>query len=371
MASVDIYPRINWNVVSTAISVGNLNSLDEGIYKNNVAIRTLCEETDAIAESLNIVSTNLTKIGSMLGEMHKLNAGSLGKLIITGDSFTAGFGLEDTNNNWAMKFVQLAGVNSSNYKIIANSGGGFITKGSWTGKSYEEHIVDTILPQIEKPNEIDTFIIQGGLNDGVKTYQEMYTAVKSCITTVKTYFANAKIIVLPMLNYRLCDKNTYRGLIDACNDELVFYPKLAYTWLIFRNDLMQTDNKHPNNDGALFIAKMMYRFVSTGRDDVYYEYIFTGSNSERIIFAVNGEQIDIKGYGTTPGESNNRVMGQLPADGVYWAYNESIPIYSNMTSTCFMYMHERDVCIFTPGKAGSIGWRVLATIPIPFWNSLS
>jgi acyl-CoA thioesterase-1 len=176
-------------------------------------------------------------------------------ILCFGDSITAGYGLEDSND--AFPAVLQEKIDSLNLKyIVVNSGlSGETTAG---GKSR----IDWVLNQ-----DIDIFVLELGANDGLRgvPLSETRSNLQAIIRTVKEKSPKTKIILAGMqlppnmgLKYTTEFKQLFFELAEANN--------LAFIPFILKDvggivELNQSDGIHPTVEGHKIVAHTVWEVL--------------------------------------------------------------------------------------------------------------
>jgi acyl-CoA thioesterase-1 len=176
-------------------------------------------------------------------------------ILCFGDSITAGYGLEDSND--AFPAVLQEKIDSLNLKyIVVNSGlSGETTAG---GKSR----IDWVLNQ-----DIDIFLLELGANDGLRgvPLSETQSNLQAIIRTVKEKSPKTKIILAGMqlppnmgLKYTTEFKQLFFELAEANN--------LAFIPFILKDvggiaELNQSDGIHPTVEGHKIVAHTVWEVL--------------------------------------------------------------------------------------------------------------
>ncbi|AFU70318.1 multifunctional acyl-CoA thioesterase I/lysophospholipase, putative [Psychroflexus torquis ATCC 700755] len=176
-------------------------------------------------------------------------------ILCFGDSITAGYGLEDSND--AFPAVLQEKIDSLNLKyIVVNSGlSGETTAG---GKSR----IDWVLNQ-----DIDIFLLELGANDGLRgvPLSETRSNLQAIIRTVKEKSPKTKVILAGMqLPPNMGQKYTteFRELFS----ELAEANNLAFIPFILKDvggiaELNQSDGIHPTVDGHKIVAHTVWEVL--------------------------------------------------------------------------------------------------------------
>jgi acyl-CoA thioesterase-1 len=180
---------------------------------------------------------------------------STGIILCFGDSITAGYGLEDSNDAFPAVLQEKIDSLHLNYKVVNSGLSGETTAG---GKSR----IDWVLNQ-----GIDIFILELGANDGLRgvPLSETRANLQAIITIVEEKSPNTKIILAGMqlppnmgLDYTTEFKELYAQIAAANN--------IAFIPFILKDvggivELNQSDGIHPTVDGHKIIARTVWEIL--------------------------------------------------------------------------------------------------------------
>ena len=173
-------------------------------------------------------------------------------ILCFGDSITAGYGLEDTNDAYPHLLQQKIDSLGLNYTVINSGVSGETTAGG-------ESRISWVLNQ-----EVDIFLLELGANDGLRgvALSETKANLQSIIDTVEKESPGTKIILAGMQlppnmgnDYTSKFKELYADL--AKKNDVEFLP------FILQNvggieDLNQKDGIHPNVEGHQLVAENVW-----------------------------------------------------------------------------------------------------------------
>ena len=174
-------------------------------------------------------------------------------ILFFGDSITAGYGLDDTND--AFPGIIQAKIDSLalNYVVVNSGLSGETSSG---GKSR----IDWILNQ-----DIDIFILELGANDGLRgiPVTETKANLQAIIDAVKVKSPNTKIILAGMQMPPNMGQD-YTTKFTAMYSDLASENKLAFIPFILKDvggikELNQNDGIHPTAEGHKILANTVWK----------------------------------------------------------------------------------------------------------------
>jgi len=176
-------------------------------------------------------------------------------ILIFGDSLTAGYGLEDTNEAFPARIQSKIDALSLDYTVINSGVSGETTAG---GKSR----IDWVLNQ-----KIDVFVLELGANDGLRgvPLTETRGNLQAIIDAVRTKNANTKIILAGMQ----LPPNMGQ---DYTSEFKTIFPKLAEKNKLYLipfllkdvggvPELNQADGIHPTVEGHKILANNVWNVL--------------------------------------------------------------------------------------------------------------
>lgn len=176
-------------------------------------------------------------------------------ILCFGDSITAGYGLDDTNDAYPALLQQKIDSLNLNYEVINSGLSGETTAG---GRSR----IDWILNQ-----DIDIFILELGANDGLRgvPLTETRTNLQAIIDRVKEASPQTKIILAGMQlppNMGQDYTSEFRALYTDIAEE----NELAFIPFILKDvggiaKLNQSDGIHPTAEGHKIIANTVWEVL--------------------------------------------------------------------------------------------------------------
>lgn len=274
-----------------------------------------------------------------------------GKLLCIGDSYAR---MEDASQiSWCSYLKTTCGY--SDYTTYAEGGSGFVTAGI-SGHTFPQ-LAEQAITDITDKSEYSMVVVAGGRNDSLSTsYDTYYNAVYNMLTRLKTAFANARVIVVPMLWHNV--RSYTRGLwtlagsaIDAASSSGCESVNWAWTWGLGRTALYD-GNIHPLSAGGQMIASYIAQAINgsySGR--TLHKNISNFGSGDCMIACTGGTLVVMVG-----GTYNNQNVATLPDEftaqnlGSQWGV-----LYANGGSdTCVLQM-AAGLAIYGGGNKGNIG----------------
>ena len=177
-------------------------------------------------------------------------------IVFFGDSLTAGYGLEDSNDAYPSIIQSKIDSLGLNYKVVNSGVSGETTSG---GKSR----IGWVLNQ-----EVDVFVLELGANDGLRgiTLSETRQNLQVIIDSVKQKFPDSTIILAGMqLPPNLGQDYTteFRNIFN----ELAEQNSLAIIPFLLKDvggipELNLEDGIHPNEEGQKIVANNVWEVLS-------------------------------------------------------------------------------------------------------------
>lgn len=222
-----------------------------------------------IGDINNLNTDNKTNLVSAINEINNKTTGQLLKgknIILIGDSL-------GVSNGWGNYFITYTGCNGEN---CCSGSAGFLSKGitpPFNNMDFNE-ILNYIISNktsIER-NSIDYIVVGGGINDALNNYAvaDIKTAVQTFITTVKTNFQNAKLIIFPINTFRWVqdiELNRYLAIIDTAKDNGIQTTEEFLYWLATNSSYNSGDDVHLTDSGYQKLAHYIEEFINGGNID--------------------------------------------------------------------------------------------------------
>lgn len=178
-------------------------------------------------------------------------------ILFFGDSITAGYGLDDTNDAFPGVIQSKIDSLGLNYEVVNSGVSGETSAG---GKSR----IDWILNQ-----DIDIFVLELGANDGLRgvPIAETKANLQAIIDAVKTKSPNTKIVLAGMeLPPNMGQEYTtqFRAIFAdlASENKLVFIPFILKDVGGIK-ELNQNDGIHPTVEGHKIVANTVWEVLAT------------------------------------------------------------------------------------------------------------
>lgn len=240
----------------------------------------LAHNTNDIAVAQADILKNTNSITNLQTQVNNLDSKLNDRFtIFLGDSYILGNnGKGGTILGWANYFVNYANLQATEYQIIGESGGGFVTKGSTSNSTFEEALQNGYTGDKTKVKYI---VVAGGYNDAkdsATTQDLIEIAISNFMTYVNQNFPNAKVY-LGMVGADGAFTDT--AMTRRYNMQMVVLP--AYSNIniyggfylnnaeyILKSDYIKNfdqtgDLHHPNNIGYQYLgAKLFEAFLYGG-----------------------------------------------------------------------------------------------------------
>ena len=176
-------------------------------------------------------------------------------ILFFGDSITAGYGLEDTNDAYPAIIQTKIDALGLNYQVINSGLSGETTSG---GKSRIEWVLN---------QDVDVFVLELGANDGLRgvPLSETRANLQAIIDAVKTKNKTTKIIMAGMqLPPNMGQKYTseFKVIFSdlAEKNDLLFIPFILKD-VGGISSLNQSDGIHPTIEGHKIVANTVWEVV--------------------------------------------------------------------------------------------------------------
>ncbi|BAO56344.1 arylesterase precursor [Nonlabens marinus S1-08] len=190
--------------------------------------------------------------GTYTTENENSTASSNATILFFGDSITAGYGLDDTNDAFPGIIQTKIDSLGWNYEVVNSGLSGETTAG---GRSRIEWILN---------QEIDVFVLELGANDGLRgvPLSETRGNLQAIIDAVKTKSPQTKIVLAGMQlppNMGQAYTNEFKSIFI----ELAEQNDIALIPFILENvggiaSLNQADGIHPNVEGHKIVAENVW-----------------------------------------------------------------------------------------------------------------
>ena len=176
-------------------------------------------------------------------------------ILCFGDSITAGFGLDDTNDAYPNLLQQKIDSLGLNYTVVNSGVSGETSAGG-------ESRISWVLNQ-----EVDIFLLELGANDGLRgvALSETKSNLRSIINTVKEKSPDTKIILAGMQLPPNMGKD-YTSKFRQLYSDLAEKNDVEFLPFILKDvggieDLNQDDGIHPNKKGHKIVADNVWEVL--------------------------------------------------------------------------------------------------------------
>ena len=226
-----------------------------------------------IANLQNEINALDLRVTNNEGELDELNS----RVPITndyicyiGDSFVQASSLGvDQDKRFSTLVANRLGLTEKNYAV---GGTGYVTGTTWFATQATNAVNDFTTNNLD-PLRVKYFVVAGGGNDGYVAPGDstaFFNAIKSTLNTIKNYFTNAQIIVIPYLwKGQWLPQNHLEAIgyiHQACFEvsEKIRIVEDAYTWMCsyYKYILYQSGAMvHPNVEGHKIFAEHVYSAI--------------------------------------------------------------------------------------------------------------
>ena len=247
---------------------------------NNISVE---DTIDQIETDMGDVSNLTTAASNCVGAINEVKTSTIKSLkgkraYILGDSLNA--------NGFGQHVLSISGMVGQS---IGNGSTGFITVGTGN-KRFSDLLSDlaSSLSTAEK-NSTDYFILMGGINDALNgvTASTEKPAVVSFISSAKTVFPNAEIIICPLHTFKWLTPtqyNCYSAIIDACRENGVRTTEDFLWWTIVDDyGINSGDDVHLTSSGYQILGGLIVNFIMGG--DVLKTWTYGVESSIGTIFS--------------------------------------------------------------------------------------
>lgn len=240
-------PKITKSLVKSGISK-HRNLLKFCYFLMALVIISCGNKTKSKEEKENNAVTNESEISQSTASK---------TILFFGDSITAGYGLDDTNEAFPGLIQSKIDSLGLDYEVVNSGLSGETTAG---GKSRIQWVLN---------QEIDIFVLELGANDGLRgvALAETRANLQAIIDAVKNESPQTKIILAGM------QMPPNMGQDYTSNFKKIFYDlaeenQLAFIPFILEDvggvkELNQNDGIHPTAEGHKIVAKNVWEVLST------------------------------------------------------------------------------------------------------------
>lgn len=328
------------------------------------AVTTAKIATGAVSgDKIASAAVGVNKLGTDVVELINTSRGGIDNNRLThatylciGDSYAQA---EVAANTWPGRLKNVLGDNATVINA-AVSGGGFTTS-----TTFKNQIINKANTMNQSARDaVDCVIIAGGRNDiGSQSEKTLFDASLNTIIAASSNFKNAVILLVPMLwdagvaqsSYDYVKAQQYlQGGIQADVPNPVIPVNWAWTWLKGNGGAIQTDNVHPNNIGALIIAKYMIAALTggySGRTAIW-KYADNNINLE---FTCSGPTVMCRTWaGNSPAFPSGGISGAIPT-GCRPVADVSTIGYTNSGTSTGIMQYTRGGTFNIYQKSGPLG----------------
>jgi len=214
-----------------------------------IAFLLISCKNESTTETMTETNVSTTK------ETEPVASSSKKTILFFGDSITAGYGLEDTNDAYPAIIQTKIDALGLNYQVINSGLSGETTSG---GKSRIEWVLN---------QDVDVFVLELGANDGLRgvPLSETRANLQAIIDAVKTKNKTTKIIMAGMqLPPNMGQKYTseFKVIFSdlAEKNDLLFIPFILKD-VGGISSLNQSDGIHPTIEGHKIVANTVWEVV--------------------------------------------------------------------------------------------------------------
>lgn len=194
------------------------------------------------------------------------------KYIFIGDSYCEGYNPDGNTTGWGARLKTAMGLSDAECTIKYKGGTGFYhTSDSKTFST----LLDEAGAEVDKTTVTD-IVVCGGYNDNSETLTNVYNAVLSFISKVRTDYPNAKLYigmigasnnatVKTNLQNTVLYSYQYGALANVCN----YLNNVEYALSVSN---LASDGVHPNGDGQVQITIAIKQALETGSAYIPYRF---------------------------------------------------------------------------------------------------
>ena len=250
----------------------------------NAQVEAYRQTTQNVLELAQTNESNITNIDKNLNALHAntvTNATNLYNIIqysqkrkhiiFIGDSITAGYGLDDPEND-SYPHLMAAALNMTEH-IYAQDGAGFVANATLPpNNTLNTLTINAINDNTFNHNDAGMILLMGGINDD---YTQADNAATNCIQDINqlhTSFPNATIYlgICPTCGLsRQNNKTIYSGIPAASPNiaalsaiNIPYLHKIQAWTLLWQNQSNTTDGLHPNKIGHKRLASQLLSAIS-------------------------------------------------------------------------------------------------------------
>ena len=265
-------------------TVDNVDLLNEKVeefqkYFDNLDVQDeINNKLDEMAESgqLAEIIEDYATIPELTTRITTLENNDKNTIILIGDSY--GDGIDTTDRTyWSNRIGNILHKNVIN---MCEASSGFVRTGN-RGHNFNDNLNIAYESTSFDNNDVDKIIVYGGYNDFFNISSEIFeNGVNTFLQNAKTKYPNCNIIVFG-INYPkipiggstpLFPQTFSKILRECCITNGISYGD-ATTWLWNYDNVLITDNVHPNANGTnIIISKMIDYFTGEQNNKLTYPY---------------------------------------------------------------------------------------------------
>lgn len=221
-------------------------------------ISNIIDDITSINNDIEDINTDITSLNSKVNITNILKNK---KVIIMGDSL-------DITGRWGTYFINYSGCNGENY---GNGSAGFVSAGitpPYDGMNFGAMLNSIISNKTtEELASVEYFIVGGGINDALNSnsVSTIKTAVSGFISSAKTAFPNAKIIIFPINTFtwlKDIEIARYNAIIETCKENGVMTTDDFLFWTIDDTSINSGDMTHLTDAGYQKLANYILSFIN-------------------------------------------------------------------------------------------------------------
>lgn len=178
------------------------------------------------------------------------------RVLVFGDSYTAGYGAEPATEGYAYK---LATLTEWNVEVEGIGSTGYLNAGNDNQGTFKQR-----LDSLEYGDEFDLVILQGGSNDQRVQDRDLSAAIDEVASTIEQRFPSAQLVVVGPVsvgtNANEDKKRIDRALRAYTRAQGVYYVSpVGATWFHTSDQpaLVNMAVGHPNNEGYTVMAEKL------------------------------------------------------------------------------------------------------------------
>lgn len=234
--------------------------IESGVY--DIKDTTARGDIDTINQNINTINTNITNLSNKLSLTNILKNK---KVITMGDSL-------DITGRWGTYFINYSECDGENY---GSGSAGFLSKGNtspFENMDFNQMLNYIITNKTQSERDaIEYFILGGGINDALNNYTptNISNAVQTFISTVKSNFVNAKLIIIPLNTFKWLkniELERFTSIIETCKRNGVETTGDFLFWTVFTSEYNSGDSVHLTDAGYQKLAHYMLSFVNGSRN---------------------------------------------------------------------------------------------------------